>query len=104
MSQVDVNEKPDHVHVTFSGELTIYNVSEIFNQKLLAINLDKDLHIELADVLEVDTAGIQLILELVAQCHKSGHSSQLMSTSPVIDDYCQLFNLTDFILQKDLGE
>jgi anti-anti-sigma factor len=73
-----------HVHV--SGELTIYNVVRMRQQLATAVGPEDSLSIDLGEVAEIDTAGIQLLMTMKRERECAGlefilsnHSESVLS-------------------------
>lgn len=59
---IDVEHKGQTAHIALTGELTIYTAAETKTGLTSAIEGAKDVEIDLSNVSEIDTAGLQLML------------------------------------------
>ncbi|KJV07223.1 STAS domain-containing protein [Methylocucumis oryzae] len=72
------------------NELTIYNVAEYKQQLETGWQQNQELHLDLSDVLEIDSAGVQLLLWL----KKTAGSLKLVHHSKAVIEVFELLNLT----------
>ncbi len=78
-----------------SGALCIFNAAElkIRLQQLLGDELQEVREIDLAEVCEIDTAGIQLLLASRRTAAAAGHTLSFVNPSAALLDLVQLLNL-----------
>jgi anti-anti-sigma factor len=85
--------KKEVTHLSIEGELTIFRAQELREAIMPVITTSEELEIDLANVTEVDAAGMQLLVSTKIEAilrgktlHYSGHSK------PVLDmiDLCDL--------------
>lgn len=77
------------------GELTIYSAGETKLRLLEALGRAKSLDIELADVTEVDTAGLQLLILAKDEAARQGKSLRYLNHSPALLATLDLCGLTE---------
>jgi anti-anti-sigma factor len=72
------------LELALAGELTIYSANDLRNLLVTALDQARDVRIDLGEVSDIDTAGLQLLLvarrELTQQGHRlllQGHHSHL---------------------------
>jgi len=79
------------------GEMTIYRASELAQQVLFALRLHPLPHIDLSDVTEFDTAGMQILL----MAHRFAAASEMRLTivhpSECVREVLTLCNLTHLL-------
>jgi len=75
------------------GELSIYRAEEIRQALLAALAADGDVGIDLTDVSEVDTAGVQLLLAARASAATAGKTLRVTAMSPAVEEVLALFDL-----------
>lgn len=84
---------PLPVGMAISGELTIYTAAE-WRQKLAALPADPPLiELDLADVSEIDTAGLQLLISARKTFSASGRQLHLVRHSTCVRElleFCRL--------------
>lgn len=76
-----------------TGDLTIYTAAECRAQLRHVIDADMDIVLDLSDVSEIDTAGIQLLIQARRECDAHGKPMQFVSPSPAVQEIVQLLHL-----------
>lgn len=82
---------------TITGELNIYTAAECCAQLRHMIDDNTSIVLDLSAVSEIDTAGIQLLLQVRRTCHAQGRSLQFVSPSPVVQEVVQLLQLRELL-------
>ena len=78
------------------GEMTIYN-AEALKEKLAPVLADKrPLEINLADVSEIDSAGVQLLMLAKKERAAQEHKLTLTEHSPAVVDVFELMDLVGY--------
>jgi anti-sigma B factor antagonist len=80
--------------IAIEGELTIYRAAELKPLLLAALPGSGPIELDLAEVSEVDTAGVQLLMLLRREAQALGRSLRLRSPSPAMVDAFELLDLT----------
>lgn len=75
------------------AELTIYTASELKEQLLAPLDTYEALELDLSEVAEIDSAGVQLILLLRREAARMGKSVRLGSASPAARDLLELYGI-----------
>lgn len=74
--------------------LTIYNASSIKEQLLMALQgASQGVELDLGQVQEIDTAGVQLLLMLQRECQRLGRYGGIVSASQVVREaltFCRI--------------
>jgi len=83
-------------HIFLSGELTIYQASDMKPQLLDAISRCTEIELHLADVSEIDTAGLQLLVLIEQEALRTSKHLRLTEHSPAVVDIIQLFDLNGY--------
>ena len=85
-------KKQSAERVVLAGEFTIFSAAAICSQLLTALDAAKEIEVDLAQVTEIDSAGIQIMVaakrEAVARnknLHFSGHSPAVLDTLDLTD-------------------
>lgn len=76
----------DVQHMQLSGEVTVFSAAAVRHQLLAALDDTRDVDVDLSQVTEIDTAGVQLIVAAkreAAARHKDLHFSGC--SGPVLD-------------------
>jgi anti-anti-sigma factor len=92
-----MSRENDMRHVTLAGEVTIFNAGAIRQQILTALDETDDIDVDLSEVTEIDTAGVQLMVAAkreAAERHKVLHYS---ACSPVVLDVVALLGLSAYM-------
>ncbi|ARP83521.1 hypothetical protein CAL12_23745 [Bordetella genomosp. 8] len=87
-----------NVHLRLDGELTIYTAQDVRQRLLQALSADDApaaLRLDLRDVTEADTAGLQLLLAARAYARARGREVRLAGMAPSVESAIQLLGLED---------
>ena len=80
-------------HLSLSGELTIYSVHELRNLLLTALDENRDIDIDMSEVSEVDTAGLQLVLIAQRDAEAQGRRLRISGCHPEVREALAFYNL-----------
>ena len=95
-----VNQMPaSNLQFSPVGEMNIYTASDQKNQLVSLLDANKNISIDLSNVSEIDTAGIQLLLFAKQESEKRRIQIEIIDFS---DEVLEAFELTD--LSKILAE
>lgn len=89
--------------IFISGELTIYTACEWRDKLVNEMAGNDDIQLELADVSEIDSAGLQLLLAMQHQAAGEGRQLQFGQCSPVVRallDFAQLMQRLNVNMQR----
>jgi anti-anti-sigma factor len=78
--------------VRIEGEFTIYRAAEL--KPVLLVGGEGALEIDLADVTEIDTAGVQLLLLAQREARAVSRPFRLAAASPAVTEALALLGLT----------
>ncbi|WP_409525201.1 STAS domain-containing protein [Nitrincola sp. MINF-07-Sa-05] len=92
-SQFDEKET---CHAFLSGELNIYHAADMKPKLLAALERCTEMELHLADVSEIDTAGLQLLVLIEQEAARTGKPLRLNDHSPAVVDIIQLFDLAGY--------
>lgn len=84
-------------HIALAGEVTVFNASAIRDQLLGALRETGDVDVDLSQVSEIDTAGVQLLLAAKREaeaCNKTVHFS---GCSDTVFDVMALLGLSAYL-------
>ena len=78
------------------GEITIYNAATLKDQLASVLDDPRQLEIDLANVSEIDSAGVQLLM--LAKKHRAGagHALALTNHSPAVLDVFETMGLVSY--------
>ena len=79
--------------LAISQDLTIYHALEQKTQLLDALNESQALELDLSQVVEIDTAGLQLLLLAKREANKAGKRMTLTAHSPVVRELIEFTHL-----------
>jgi anti-anti-sigma factor len=79
--------------LVLEGELTIYRAAEL---KPLLLGDQPPRVLDLSGVTEIDTAGVQLLMQAKKMALQNQQSFQLLALSPSVVDVFELLNLSNF--------
>lgn len=83
------------------GEMTIYTAAEFKTSLASALAACEDLEIHLADVSEMDTAGLQLLLAARREAERCGKSLRLKDCSVAVLDVFELCGVMDCLREAE---
>ncbi|MCB4360576.1 STAS domain-containing protein [Quatrionicoccus australiensis] len=92
--------------IFINGELTIYTASEWRDKLVNEMTGNDDIQLELAEVSEIDSAGLQLLLAVQRQAAGEGRQLQFGQCSSVVRallDFAQLMQSLNVNMQN-LGQ
>lgn len=79
------------MHLTLQGEFTIYDAG--VKDELLALCAGPQVEIDLSEVNEIDTVGIQLLLLVLRQAQMQKRSLRLVALHPAVQTMLELYGL-----------
>ena len=85
--------------VSIDGELTIFTAADLKARLLAALDDSSAIEVDLAQVTEMDSAGLQLLIATKRQAGASGKAIRFLGHSPAVQD---VLELTD--LEQHLGD
>lgn len=85
------------------GELTIYTASELKGRLLEALESQESLLIDLSQVSEIDTAGLQLLLMVRREAGERGVSVVFAGHSHAVTECLELCNLSTVLGEQPLN-
>ena len=79
--------------LSISEDLTIYHALEHKDALLDALSTTDELLLDLAQVGQIDSAGLQLLILLSKEAQRAGKSLRFVAPSPAVSDVIELCNL-----------
>ena len=79
--------------LSLTEDLTIYHALELKQTLLDALSTTSDLELNLSQVSEMDTAGLQLLILLKKEAQRAGKSVRIVAHSQAVSaliDFCNL--------------
>jgi anti-sigma B factor antagonist len=77
-----------------AGEMTIYTAADLKGQIVTALNEADALEIDLSEVSEIDTSGLQLLLLVKREAAQHGKSATLVGHSHAVIECLDMCNVT----------
>jgi anti-anti-sigma factor len=96
MFQIELSTHEGEPVLRLEGELTIYSVTEARDQLCAALDQRPELKLNLADLEELDTAGVQLLAWLKQEAKRRGKSLALFAHSPAVVEVFDLLQVAGF--------
>lgn len=75
------------------GEMTIYRAAELKDVLLQALQAPRPLEVDLAEVTDIDSAGVQLLMMAKQAARAQGTDLRLVRHSPAVLDVFELLDL-----------
>jgi len=106
MADIKITQKRNNsTEIAISGELTIYCAMEVYQQHFQQIKLKELTLFKLANITEIDTAGVQLLIMLMKIVKEQNSHYQITSLGEAISDYSNLFQLNRYFIDfEDISE
>ncbi len=89
---IETDEKKTSLCI--DGELTIYSAQEYRKSIIAGFSAHKTLDVDMTDVDEIDTSGLQLLLAMNKELVTNGSEMTLVSVSDVTKDAIQVSRLS----------
>ncbi|HEY9051591.1 MAG TPA: STAS domain-containing protein [Gammaproteobacteria bacterium] len=104
-----IEEKDQNCRAYIEGDMTIYTISELKDRLMPLIEAWKELDINLANVTEIDSAGVQLLMLAKKERAAQNLALTLSEHSNTVLDVFELMDLVAYfndpvVLSGDKGE
>lgn len=94
---IDIKQQSDStIRLVVQDEMTIYNVLEHKNTLFSSLKADQELQLDLSEVSEIDSAGMQLLIMLKKQATIINTQLSIVDHSQAVIEVLELFNLVPF--------
>jgi anti-anti-sigma factor len=91
---MDLDQKLSRVELRVVGEMTIYRANEVAQTLFAALRAHAgDVELDLSDVTEFDTAGLQLVLMARRMVEANGRRLEVVQPSECVVDVLGLCNV-----------
>lgn len=84
------------VHVAVGDNMTIYQAPEQKEKLLAALEGGPSVEVDLSQVGEIDTAGLQLLMLVKREAHKAGKDLRLSGHSPAVRELIEFTRLSGY--------
>lgn len=92
-------------YVRLAGEMTVHRAEELKPALLDALPADKaTAHLDLSQVSEIDTAGLQLLISACAEMKRRGGALQIVAASGAVTEVLTLFRQTRLLAPRAATE
>jgi anti-anti-sigma factor len=78
------------------GELTIFTAADLKAQLVAALETSPELEINLSQISEMDSAGLQLLIAAKNECQAKNGSLRLTGHSPAVMEVLDICNMAAF--------
>lgn len=79
-----------------AGEMNIYAAAELKERFAGLLEDSAELELNLSEVKEIDTAGVQLLLLLKREAQRTGKAVRFTAHSDVVREVIELYNLANY--------
>ena len=91
---MDQDQKMSMSELRVDGEMTIYRASEVAQTLFAAVRAETgDVCLDMSDVTEFDTAGLQLVLMARRMLEANGHRLDVVQPSGCVSEVLKLCNV-----------
>ncbi|HWK51540.1 MAG TPA: STAS domain-containing protein [Steroidobacter sp.] len=91
---MDQDQKLLNAELRVDGEMTIYRANEVAQTLFAAVRAHAgDVSLDMSDVTEFDTAGLQLVLMARRMAESNGHRLDVVQPSECVIDVLKLCNV-----------
>jgi anti-sigma B factor antagonist len=97
------NKRNGRCLLQIEGDMTIYNAAELGENMLEFIEGFKEFEVDMSTVNEIDTAGIQLLLQLKKKAQAEERTIQLLGCNEEMRDLFDLYQLQDWLAPAPNG-
>ena len=80
-----------------AGDMTIYGAGELKKSIIESVSSGGRTELDLSQVDEIDTAGVQLLILAVREARLLGKELGIISASSAVASILKLYNLLDFL-------
>jgi len=94
---VHLNTENGFAKARVEGEMTIYQAAELKGPLVDALHECREMEIDLTDVGEIDTAGIQVLLLMKREAERAGKALRLVCPSAAVIGVFALYNLVSYL-------
>ncbi len=95
--EIHIEKTADGVcHALLAGEMTIYHAAAMKQGLLDCIARGGEIEFNLSDVVEMDTAGFQLLLLAKREAAAAGKPLRLVAHSPATLEALDMFNMASY--------
>ncbi len=94
--QLEIEQHGERCVIRLMGDFILAHAIELKDTLLDSLNDCQQLEIDLADVSDIDTAGMQLLLLLKREAHSNKKNCRLINHSHVVVDMLETYQLSSY--------
>lgn len=94
--QIEIEQHGEHCILRLQGDLILAHATELKDPLLDTLTDCQQLEVDLADVSDIDTAGMQLLLLLKREAVATEKTCRLSNHSSVIVDMLETYQLSNY--------
>lgn len=94
---IEISQTGNLCQLVIKDELTIYTASEMKQQLLEHLSKCNELEISMAQVSEMDSAGVQIVLLLRHEAYRQGKELRFVNHSPAVLEVLEILNLVPYL-------
>jgi anti-anti-sigma factor len=94
--RISAKSAADLCHLRLEGEMTIYTALDIKGQLMSPLDTCRQIEVDLSQVTEMDSAGLQLMLLAKREATAHGKEVRFVAHSPAVMDVLELSQLTAY--------
>lgn len=88
---------PNPARIALSGEFTIFTALPVRNQLMAALADADNVEVDLSQISEIDSAGIQLMMAASKEAEATQKALRFVDHSPAVTDALKLLELAQFL-------
>ena len=82
--------------MSITKDMTIYHAEALKNELMLTIDRGSIIELDLSQVVEIDTSGIQLLMLAKRECQHHGQTLRIVAHSPSVHELIDFYNIAAF--------
>lgn len=93
---INIEQSAQKYVAKIEGEMTIYNAAELKDALVPLLVDGREFEIDLSDITEIDSAGVQLLMLVKRECLRHEQSLKLINHSHAVLDVFELMDLVSY--------
>lgn len=82
--------------MSITQDMTIYHAEAIKKELMLTLDRGNIIELDLSQVTEIDTSGIQILMLAKRECQKHGQTLKIMAHSTSVHELIDFYNIAAF--------
>jgi len=96
MSKTKAADKAQVNRLAIADDLTIYHAIALKEQLLGNLKEHAAIELDLSQVAQIDTSGVQLLMLAKRECQQQGKTLSIVAHSPAVHELMDFYNLAGF--------